>query len=128
MIGAVYGSAVPLEVPWGIVDTDDRMGHESFALSAFDRSLERGGQELWINHLRPALRGRFSRLAIDARQLKFRFELHDGPREWSVLQRVKVGDIRECSIGYKPEHERSRGISLLDGRKPAWFNTWVRAE
>ena len=49
---------------------DSQTQHEQFELGAFDASLERGGQELRVNHSRPALRGSFTRLAVDARELR----------------------------------------------------------
>ena len=49
-----------------------------------------------MNHSRPALRGSFTRLAVDARELRFRFDLQEGPRERQVLDGIKSGAIRAC--------------------------------
>ena len=145
VVGAIVGCAVPLDTPCAIFGPDNQTEHDQFDLGAFDDSLAGGGQELWVNHIRPALQGRFSRLAVDARELRFRFELLDGPRERRVLQQINAGSIHTCSIGYRyrPEFVRYGGtdgttrvfsrvdlleISLLDGGRPAWYGTWVKTD
>jgi phage head maturation protease len=57
-----------------------------------------------------------------------------------VLQRIMSGHISRCSVGYNPEQQRYIGrtlettkarlieISVVDGKRPAWFGTSVSAE
>ena len=101
----------------GVRTADSQTQHEQFELGAFDASLERGGQELRVNHSRPALRGSFMRLAVDARELRFRFDLQAGTTGTrQVLDGIKSGAIRACSIGFKPEGFNYHGSTLAYSR------------
>ena len=124
-----------------VVDRDGTPEHESFSPSAFDDSLNAGGQVLCINHDRSqTLRGVFLRLINDGGRLVFRFTLMDGPLERSILERVRSQHIRHCSIGFVPGQRQWRTpvtmhtratlteISLCDGRRPQWYGTSVYAE
>ena len=73
-------------------------------------------------------------------ELRFLFHLEDGVHERQVLQRIMSGHISRCSVGYNPEQQRWIGrtlettkarlieISVVDGKRPAWFGTSVSAE
>jgi hypothetical protein len=86
------------------------------------------------------LRESFSRLAVDGGRLAYRFTLHDGPLERSILEQVRSRKIHPCSIAFVPQAQcrrdvttvysraAPREISLCDGRKPQWYGTSVIAE
>jgi len=115
-------------------------GHERFLIDSFNSSLAAGGQCLTVNHsFSRRLRGAFSRIFVDAGELKFRFSLLDGPHEHATLEKIRNGQIRYCSIGFQPEEKRYDGkvlefsraalteISLCDGTVPAWYSTHIEA-
>jgi len=116
-------------------------GHERFLIDSFNSSLAAGGQCLTVNHsFSRRLRGAFSRIFVDAGELKFRFSLLDGPHEHATLEKIRNGQIRYCSIGFQPQKKRYAGrvivfeqaslteISLCDGTVPAWYDTKILVE
>ena len=124
----------------GIVSADGANTHERFKLTAFNESLRTGHQSLTVNHsFSRRLRGAFSRIFVDAGELKFQFRLLDGPHEHATLQKIRNGQIRYCSVGFRPEERRYVGrvlehtratlteVSLCDGTLPAWYATHVEA-
>jgi hypothetical protein len=94
-----------------------------------------------VGHVGEPLRGAFSRIAEDGRELKFRYVLRDGARERRILSRIRDGHIRHCSVGLSNAQFRFDRlvevthtvdlieISLLDeGDRPAWYGTSVEIE
>ena len=94
-----------------------------------------------VNHQRTdTLSGLFVRVTVDARRLTFRFLLDDTARARAVVARIRGGQIRGVSIGFRSEESRYVGkvlehrrahlfeISLCDQRTPAWYDTFVAEE
>ena len=135
-IGVIEGVALEFETPCFLAKSDR---HELFKSGSLDAGLNFGGQTLLMDHTGPPLSGRFQSLAEDARRLRFRFELYDGPRERELMGQVRSGKMAGCSVGFRPdisawaettlEHTRVHldEVSLLTSGRPGWYGTWCRA-
>jgi hypothetical protein len=89
------------EIP---LPADNSSQHERFTLTCFEESLQRAMPVMRVNHQRTdTLSGLFVRVAVDARRLMFRFLLDDNARAREVLARIRGGQIRGVSIGFRPE-------------------------
>lgn len=141
MIAHLHGVATSFDpAGCGIFDNTGQLTHERFKPDCFDESIRQGGQKLLVNHETFGLRGRFVSIRNDGGVLRFLFHLEEGIHERDVLRRITSGQIARCSIGIDQDQRRSIGrtveivrarlveISLLDGRRPAWYDTWVCAE
>ena len=137
VLGTIQGVALSFGVPCYIAATGES---ECFTSGAMDAGL--GDQtQLLVNHMGSGLRGQFTVLREDAKELAFRFALLDDACNRDVLRQVRAGAIRGCSVGFRSEvsdydrrrvllHRRTRltEISLCRGSsRPAWYGTFVRA-
>jgi HK97 family phage prohead protease len=146
VLAMLIGSAGRVFDPAGcsLLQRDGTVRNERFLSGALDDSIRAGGQRLRVDHDEAmVLNGAFARIVEDARELKFQFTLRDGARERSVLEQIRCGRIRSCSMAFAVvrAQEVFRGamvveygratlteISLLTVAEiPAWYGTSISA-
>lgn len=96
--------------------------------------VRRGGQRLCFSH-EEVIEGRFTRLAIDAGQLVFRFEVTNTQLGRQVIRDIERGYLRGASIGiggivsrwksYVREIHRAELVEISIARNPALWDTRV---
>ena len=141
IIGRLEGVAVLIGEPCEC-STEGGVLREQFQRGAFSRWLRAGVDvHLRIDH-RVTLRGRYTQLEEACDELRFAFDLEDGPAERAALAAVTSGQCRGCSVGFRPvmhrwswnagnvllrTDARLTEISLCVSGGPAWCGTRVSA-
>jgi HK97 family phage prohead protease len=141
VIGTIAGLALPFGVPCYVPPNDSPLSNrqEMFKHTAFDASIQRGGQELRIDHTERVP----GQLALSAdNHLRFRFRIFDTAVGRTLLKSVEDGEITGASISFREIRARFNAmkvevveeaelveISLCRRGIPTWFDTrvWIEA-